>query len=112
MIQIVMKPVPGEGVVHRETLYTALFNGADIGMKVRALRASHAEEKVMEMLRHSIDKVGGQLLVDYDLEKWKEHRNGSDTGTHEKLREAAEPTEVPAPDAGMGKGGAVAAERA
>ena len=112
MIQIVMKPVPGEGVVHKETLYTALFNGADIGMKVRALRASHAEEKVMEMLRHSIDKVGGRLLVDYDLEKWKERRNGSDTGTHEELREAAEPAEVPAPDEGMGKGGAVAAERA
>ena len=72
MIQIVMKPVPGEGVVNRETLYTALFNGVDIGMKVRALRASHAEEKVMEMFRHSIDKVGGALLVDYDLEQWKE----------------------------------------
>lgn len=59
MIQIMMKPVPGKGVVNRETLYTAFFNGADIGMKVRARRASHAEEKVMEMFRHSIDKVGG-----------------------------------------------------
>lgn len=76
MIQIVMKPVPGEGVVNRETLYTALFNGADIGMKVRALRASHAEEKVMEMFRHSIDKVGGTLLVDYNLEQWKESKDG------------------------------------
>ena len=76
MIQIVMKPVPGEGVVNRETLYTALFNGADIGMRVRALRASHAEEKVMEMFRHSIDKAGGTILVDYNLEQWKERRNG------------------------------------
>ena len=75
MIQIVMKPVPGEGVVNRETLYTALFNGADIGMKVRALRASHAEEKVMEMLRHSIEKVGGTILVDYNLEQWKERKS-------------------------------------
>lgn len=75
MIQIVMKPVPGEGVVHGETLYTALFNGGDIGMKVRALRASHAEEKVMEMFRHSIEKAGGALLVDYNLEQWKEQRN-------------------------------------
>ena len=49
MIQIVMKPVPGQGVVNRESLYTALFNGEDIGMRVRALRASHAEQKVMEM---------------------------------------------------------------
>ena len=76
MIQIVMKPVPGAGVVNRETLYTALFNGTDIGMKVRALRASHAEEKVMEMFRHSIDKVGGRLLVDYNLEQWKERKDG------------------------------------
>lgn len=76
MIQIVMKPAPGEGVVNRETLYTALFNGEDIGMKVRALRASHAEEKVMEMFRHSIEKVGGTLLVDYNLEQWKELKRG------------------------------------
>lgn len=78
MIQIVMKPVPGERVVNRETLYTALFNGEDIGMKVRALRASHAEEKVMEMFRHSVDKVGGVLLVDYNLEQWKVMKNGKD----------------------------------
>jgi hypothetical protein len=74
MIQIMMKPVHGEGVVNRETLYTALFNGADIGMRVRALRASHAEEKVMEMFRHSIEKAGGTLLVDYNLEQWKEEK--------------------------------------
>jgi hypothetical protein len=87
MIQIVMKPVPGEGVVNRETLYTALFNGTDIGMKVRALRASHAEEKVMEMFRHSIDKVGGTLLVDYNLEQWKELKSGK---TQEPAAEAGE----------------------
>lgn len=69
-----MKPVPGEGVVNRETLYTAFFNGEDIGMKVRALRASHAEEKVMEIFRYSIDKAGGTLLVDYNLEQWKEEK--------------------------------------
>lgn len=74
MIQIVMKPVPGEGVVNRETLYTALFNGKDIGMRVRALRASHAEEKVMEVFHYSIDKAGGTLLVDYNLEQWKESK--------------------------------------
>lgn len=79
MIQIVMKPVQGEGVVDGEYLYTALFNGGDIGMKVRARRASHAEEKVMEMLRHSIEKVGGSLLVNYDLEKWKEGKCRSST---------------------------------
>ena len=78
MVQIVMKPVPGEGVVRGETLYTALFNGEDIGMRVREKRASHAEEKVMEMLRHSVDRAGGRLLVDYDLERWKETKNGDE----------------------------------
>lgn len=112
MIQVVMKPVPGEGVVRRETLYTALFNGADIGMQVRALRASHAEEKVMEMLRHSVDRVGGRLLVDYDLEKWKESRNGQGTDADEVVCAAPEPSEVPAPDEGVGEGGEVPAERA
>ena len=47
MIQIVMKPTPGGGVVNRETLYTALFNGEDVGLRVRGLRASHAEAKMM-----------------------------------------------------------------
>lgn len=111
MIQIVMKPDKAP-VVNREGLYVALFNGADIGMKVRALRASHAEEKVMEMFRHSIEKVGGVLLVDYNLEQWRKSKNGSDTGTHEELREAAEPAEVPTPDEGVGEGGAVASDRA
>lgn len=112
MIQIVMKPVPGQGVVNRESLYAALFNGEDIGMQVRALRASHAEQKVMEMFRHSIDKVGGHLLVDYNLEQWKERKNGSDAGTREELREASESPEVAAPDEGVGEGGAVAPDGA
>ena len=29
MIQIVMKPVPGAGMVNRENLYAVLFNGED-----------------------------------------------------------------------------------
>lgn len=90
MIQIVMKPVPGEGVVHRETLYTALFNGADIGIRVRALRASHADEKVMEMLRHSVENFGGRLLVDYNLEQWKERKNDKAQEPAAKAGEAHE----------------------
>lgn len=92
MVQIVMKPVQGEGVVGGEYLYTALFNGADIGMKVRARRASHAEEKVMEMFRHSVAKVGGSLLVDYDLEKWKEGKCRSSTSAETC---SAEPADTP-----------------
>jgi hypothetical protein len=66
MIQIVMKPTPGEGVVNRETLYTALFNGEDVGLRVRGLRASHAEEKLMVIFR---EQLKGKT-VDYDLEAY------------------------------------------
>lgn len=89
MIQIVMKPVPGSGVVHRETLYAALFNGADVGLQVRALRASHAEEKVMEMFRHSIRRRGGSLLVDYNLEEWRKRNDEAEESASEE-READE----------------------
>lgn len=64
MIQIIMKPTPGAGVVNRESLYTALFNGEDVGLKVRARRASHAEEKMMVVFR---EQLNGKT-VDYDLE--------------------------------------------
>ena len=66
MIQIVMKPTPGAGVVDRETLYTALFNGEDVGLRVRGLRTSHAEAKMMVVFR---EQLKGRI-VDYDLERY------------------------------------------
>ena len=66
MIQIVMKPTTGEGVVHGETLYTALFNGEDVGLRVRGLRASHAEAKMMVVFR---EQLKGKP-VNYDLEQY------------------------------------------
>lgn len=66
MIQIVMKPTPGEGVVAGETLYTALFNGEDVGLRVRGLRASHAEAKMMAIFRA---QLRGKT-VSYDLEQY------------------------------------------
>lgn len=66
MIQLVMKPTPGEGVVHGETLYTALFNGEDVGLRVRGLRASHAEAKMMVIFR---EQLAGKT-VSYDLERY------------------------------------------
>ena len=73
MIQIVMKPTPGEGVVDRETLYTALFNGEDVGLRVRGLRASHAEAKMMTIFR---EQLKGKT-VSYDLERYlKEKTDG------------------------------------
>ena len=66
MIQIVMKPTPGAGVQDRETLYTALFNGEDVGLRVRGLRASHAEEKMMVIFR---EQLKGKT-VSYNLEQY------------------------------------------
>lgn len=83
MIQIVMKPVPGEGVVNRETLYTALFNGEDVGLKVRGLRASHAEEKMMVVFR---EQLKGKT-VDYDLERYLEGRRKENEDEQDRLRE-------------------------
>lgn len=71
MIQIVMKPTPGEGVVDRETLYTALFNGEDVGLRVRGLRASHAEAKMMAVFRA---QLRGKT-VSYDLEAYERRLN-------------------------------------
>ena len=94
MIQIVMKPTPGEGVVSRETLYTALFNGEDVGLRVRGLRASHAEEKMMVVFR---EQLKGKT-VDYDLERYlKEKEDGKaeepapeEGAAHEEPRERDE----------------------
>ena len=75
MIQIVMKPTPGEGVVNRETLYTALFNGEDVGLRVRGLRASHAEEKMMAIFRA---QLRGKT-VSYDLERYMKEKADAET---------------------------------
>lgn len=104
MIQIVMKPAPGAGVVDRETLYTALFNGEDVGLRVRARRASHAEDKMMTIFR---EQLRGKT-VDYDLELYlsrKEKGDAVETDAAEDIRQNTEPAEVQAPDEGVGDGG-------
>ena len=57
----------------------ALFNGRDLGLRVRALRASHAEAKLMETLEESVrgrkDPVDGKFTIDFDLEKWLEGKD-------------------------------------
>lgn len=91
MIQIVMKPTPRAGVQNRETLYTALFNGEDVGLRVRGLRASHAEAKMMVVFR---EQLHGKT-VDYNLEQYlKEKANDKaeepapeEGSTHEEPRE-------------------------
>lgn len=60
--------------MHGETLYTALFNGEDVGLKVRGLRASHAEAKMMVVFR---EQLKGRT-VDYDLEAYNKRKDGED----------------------------------
>ncbi len=91
MIQIVMKPTPGEGVVHGETLYTALFNGEDVGLRVRGLRASHAEAKMMAIFRA---QLRGKT-VSYDLKSYE--RSLDD---RRKRNENEAECQEPAPEAG------------
>ena len=82
MIQIVMKPDYDAGIVGRESLYKCICNGEDIGLRVRGLRAAHAEEKVMVIFR---EQLKGKV-VDYDLEaylKSKKDAGGKD-GENEK----------------------------
>ena len=75
MIQIVMKPMKAP-VVNHEGLYVALFNNRDIGIRVRALRASHAEDKLMETFEKSVDdkKQNGFFTIDFNLEEWLEKK--------------------------------------
>ena len=74
-------------VVNREGLYVALFNGRDVGLRVRALRASHAEAKLMETLEESVrgkkDPVDGKFTIDFDLEKWLEGKDKENVGDQE-----------------------------
>lgn len=66
MIQIVMKPDYEAGIVERESLYKCICNGEDIGLRIRGLRAAHAEEKLMVIFR---EQLKGKV-VDYDLEAY------------------------------------------
>ncbi len=76
MIQIVMKPdydVKPEG---GENCYKCLFNGEDVGLRVWGQRASHAEEKMMEIFR---SQLKGKE-VDYDLEAYRKSKGEEKSG--------------------------------
>lgn len=70
MIQIVMKPDYDVKPENRENCYKCLFNGEDVGLRVWGQRASHAEEKLMEIFR--LDLRGKE--VDYDLEAYRKSK--------------------------------------
>lgn len=87
MIQIVMKPDKAP-VVNHEGLYVALFNGRDLGLRVRALRASHAEAKLMETFEKSVNdrKENGVFTIDFNLEEWIKRKEGEENA-HDSERE-------------------------
>lgn len=55
MIQIVMKPEKAP-VVRGESLYHAVFNCEDLGLRVRAKNAREAERKMMVVFRHELTR--------------------------------------------------------
>ena len=84
MIQIVMKPDYDAGIVERESLYKCICNCEDIGLRVRGLRAAHAEEKLMVIFR---EQLKGKV-VDYDLEAYlKSKREAKQEVTQEKPKD-------------------------
>ena len=85
MIQIVMKPDYDAGVVDKKTLYKVLFNGEDVGLRVRGFRAAHAEAMLMEIFR--LDLKGKE--VDYDLEAYRKNKEKAG-GCQEDAAEAEE----------------------
>lgn len=89
MIQIVMKPGKAP-VVNREGLYVALFNGRDLGLRVRALRASHAEAKLMATFEKSVEerKDNGVFTIDFNLEEWIKGKEKKDDGNSKTTDDA------------------------
>jgi hypothetical protein len=75
MIQIVMKPDYDVKPEAGENLYKCLFNGEDVGLRVRGRKAAHAEEKMMVIFR---EQLKGKV-VDYDLEAYRKSK-GEDAG--------------------------------
>ena len=53
MIRIVFKPERAP-IVRGESLYRAVFNCEDLGLRVRARNAREAERKIMVVFRHEL----------------------------------------------------------
>ena len=78
MIQIVFKPEKAP-IVRGESLYRAVFNCEDLGLRVRAKNAREAERKLMVVFRHELKNKS----VDFKAEDYptydKEESNGKET---------------------------------
>ena len=78
MIQIVFKPEKAP-IVRGESLYRAVFNCEDLGLRVRAKNAREAERKLMVVFRHEL----ACKTIDFRPEDYptydKEESNGEET---------------------------------
>ena len=90
MIQIVMKPDYDAGQESGEGMYKCLFNGEDVGLRVRGRKAAHAEDKMMEIFR---SQLKGKV-VDYDLEAYRANK-GVTEGPKEEKSPQKPATEAP-----------------
>jgi hypothetical protein len=81
-----MKPDYDVKPKHGENLYKCICNGEDVGLRVWGQRASHAEEKLMEIFR--LDLNGKE--VDYDLEAYRRNKKNKPEEHEEEKAEAEE----------------------
>ena len=84
MIQIVMKPEKAS-VVRGESLYRAVFNCEDLGLRVRAKNAREAERKMMIIMRHELTGK----LIDFNADDFPNYER-NENGKTEEGSEAAE----------------------
>ena len=84
MIQIVFKPERAP-VVRGESLYRAVFNCEDLGLRVRAKNVREAERKMMIIMRHELTGK----LIDFNADDFPNYER-NENGKTEEGSEAAE----------------------
>ena len=75
MIRIVFKPERAP-VVRGESLYRAVFNCEDLGLRVRAKNAREAERKMMIIMRHELTGK----LIDFNADDFPNYERKEDNG--------------------------------
>lgn len=92
MIQIVFKPEKAP-IVRGESLYRAVFNCEDLGLRVRAKNTREAERKTMIVMRHEL--IG--KLIDFNADDFPSYERNENGKTEEGSKapeggEANDPT--------------------
>ena len=95
MIQIVFKPERAP-VVHGESLYRAVVNCEDLGLRVRAKNAREAERKIMVVFRHELTNK----LINFRAEDYPAYDKGESDGKEtEDYTEGGRSEDSDCPDA-------------